>query len=332
MNDHGLSKGNILRTLPIALQGDPSVTALADAVAEVLAKRPSEIDLLRIYPDIWRLDSALLDILAYDFKVDWWDADYSVDQKRQVLYDSFLVHRRLGTRWAVETALSAVMPGAVAEEWFEYGGDPYHFRIKCNIPESGMTAEQQRRAVSRIWYYKNLRSHMDEIVLSYEDTGSTCIAAYTASIIHGEVWPELTTGLESTAHVNTAGHTGSVLHGEVWPKLTAKLESTAKVNAAGHTGTVLHGEVWPEVTTGLESTAAVSAAGHTGAVVRSEVWPELTTKLESTADAGAAVFGVTKQAGEIWPEVTTKLESTASAGAAAVTAAKETAEIWPSEE
>ena len=39
----------MLETLPVALRLDRSVTALASAMAEMLAQRPEEIDRLRPY-------------------------------------------------------------------------------------------------------------------------------------------------------------------------------------------------------------------------------------------------------------------------------------------
>lgn len=61
---HGLTAENLLRTFPMALAGDPTAAALAQITARLLASRPPEIDRLRIYPDIGRLDEALLDILS----------------------------------------------------------------------------------------------------------------------------------------------------------------------------------------------------------------------------------------------------------------------------
>ena len=66
MNNHGLIRENLVATLPAALQKDPSAVALAEAMADLLARRPDEIEQLRIYPVIDRLDARLLDILAYD--------------------------------------------------------------------------------------------------------------------------------------------------------------------------------------------------------------------------------------------------------------------------
>ena len=75
MNNHGLSKENMLASLPLVLQQDKSMMALADGIAELLSQRPDEIDHLRIYSAIDRLPEQILDILAYDFKVDWWDGN-----------------------------------------------------------------------------------------------------------------------------------------------------------------------------------------------------------------------------------------------------------------
>ena len=86
---HGITAENLLQSLPIALQQDETVRALAASAAKVLASRPKEIDRLLIYPNIDALDEELLDILAYDFKVDWWDGDYSISEKRRTLQDSW---------------------------------------------------------------------------------------------------------------------------------------------------------------------------------------------------------------------------------------------------
>ena len=163
MNKHGLTKENLVATLPPALRTDPSVVALAEALGEVLAVRPAEIERLRIYPAIDTLDEPLLDILAHDFKVDWWDPEYSLEEKRRTLKDSWRVHRLLGTRAAVEMAISAIYPHTQVLEWFEYGGEPYHFRLDINITNDHIDSDKQRRVLERLNFYKSLRSHNDGV-------------------------------------------------------------------------------------------------------------------------------------------------------------------------
>ena len=163
MNEHGLTKENLVATLPVALQKDESAVALAEAIAELLSKRPAEIERLRIYPAIDQLDEQLLDILAYDFKVDWWDPEYTLEEKRQTLKDSWRVHKTLGTKAAVLTAISAIYPHTQVIEWFEYGGEPYHFKLNINITNDSIDSAKLRRVLNRLNFYKSLRSHNDGI-------------------------------------------------------------------------------------------------------------------------------------------------------------------------
>ena len=154
---HGLTRENLLAALPMALRGDLSIAALADAAARELASRPEEIDRLRIYPDICRLDEELLDILAYDFKVDWWGADYSLEEKRRTLADSWRVHKMLGTRRAVETAIRAIYPKTEVKEWFEYeGGKPYHFKLYIDLTGEKWSVWSSTRACAPTWRSSSL--------------------------------------------------------------------------------------------------------------------------------------------------------------------------------
>ena len=130
MNDaHGYSSENILAQLPRVLAEDRRMHALATAITEALAARLGEIDLEEIYIRIDELPETLLDILAVDFAVDWWDGNWPIERKRQSLKDSWRIHRILGTPAAVNLAVQAAFGEGRAEEWFAYGGKPNHIRI-----------------------------------------------------------------------------------------------------------------------------------------------------------------------------------------------------------
>lgn len=173
---YGPTKERLIAALPVALQNDPSVVALAETVAEALAMRPMEIDRLRIYSQIDLLDEPLLDILAHDYKVDWWDADYSLEEKRRTLKDSWRVHKVLGTKAAVETALRAIYPKAQVQEWFEYGGEPYRFKLDIDLTGELSDAARPWRVLERVNYYKSLRSHLDSIEFTI-DMGAVILYA-----------------------------------------------------------------------------------------------------------------------------------------------------------
>ena len=224
MNNHGLIRETLVATLPAALQKDPSAVALAEAMADLLARRPDEIEQLRIYPVIDRLDARLLDILAYDFKVDWWDADYSLEEKRRTLKDSWRVHKLLGTKAAVEMAISAIYPRTTVLEWWEYGGEPYHFRLDINITNDHIDSDKQRRVLERLNFYKNLRSHNDGVTYFVEADPGIAKAASSVS------------GLKETIHVPI----------EI---LVPIIQPTAKARAGAITG------LWESAAAHIELTA-----------------------------------------------------------------------------
>lgn len=131
----GYTAESILSTFPSALAADKNLFALASAIAEELEKLYAQNGLISIYPNISELPEELLDILAIDFKVDWYLPDVAVEAKREQIAASFMVHQLLGTKAALVYALSAICPGSDVEEWFEYDGDPYHFRIVCDLTD-----------------------------------------------------------------------------------------------------------------------------------------------------------------------------------------------------
>lgn len=193
---------DLLRTLPRVLKDDKSFAAYAAVIAKQLRAVIEDIDLVTIY---WRIDTlpeAALDILAYDFKVDWWDYGYSLEQKRQTLKDSFLVHKHLGTKFAVQKAISAIYPGTTVEEWFEYGGNPYTFRLTIDATDLSVDTERHKRVLELADYYKNLRSHLERIkyTLSPAPAEAYCGAAFCGSMMRVTV-NVLVTGYVDHPHI-----------------------------------------------------------------------------------------------------------------------------------
>jgi len=270
----GLSKEALLRAFPVGLRQDATLAALGDVTAQALAARPAEIANLSIYARIMELPEELLDLLAYDYKVDWWDVNYSLEEKRRTLKDSWRVHKHLGTRYAVGTALGNILPGAVIQEWFEYGGKPYCFRIDVPVSEEGISVERQRRVLSRIWFYKNLRSHLDLMELHTETTGTLHIRAYGEAGVTIEVWPELKTAVTMPdAEVGMGVSVEGKEAVSVWPELAKSMEASAKVSVSGVMDQKNVTQVWPGVKEHVEKT--VGAGGTwTGIHQIVEIYPE----------------------------------------------------------
>lgn len=165
--NRGITKENVLFTLPPALKGDTSTEALAEATAEVLTDRVVEIDRLRIISNIDNLEEALLDILAYDLKVDWYDYDYPVKAKRELIKNSVLAHKKLGTVYAVKLVLNSLYPNSELEEWFTYDGTPGCFRLNVNVSDSANAGAVEvystEEILRRIATVKRLSAHLEGV-------------------------------------------------------------------------------------------------------------------------------------------------------------------------
>ena len=187
-NAHGVSVENLLSTLPDYMRRDETTFALAKSVSEILASAPKAIDGIKIYASINELPEELLDILAYDFKVDWWDPNYTIEQKRRTLKDSWNVFRSLGTKHAVETAISAIYSDTTVTEWFEYGGEPYHFTLHIDTTFDSVDPVKHQRVLDRLEFYRNLRSTPYQIEYTASPFGVCSVyAAADASNISGEI-------------------------------------------------------------------------------------------------------------------------------------------------
>lgn len=156
MND---DEYKVAEHLPSSIDAEP-IISLAQVADVELGK--INTDLLLIYPAIDSLNEQLIDYLAVQMHVDEYDDTENLDVKRQQVKQSFLLHRLKGTKYAVQKAVSTVYQSAKVEEWPEYSGEPYHFRV------TGITAPMNEtktinKLVRLINAYKNTRSWLDYV-------------------------------------------------------------------------------------------------------------------------------------------------------------------------
>ena len=275
--EYGFTPETVLSVLPEALRVDSDMVALAEAIAPKLTALVSMTDLCGIYDRIDDLPEEVLDGLAYDFKIDWYDYDYNITTKRRLLKSSFDVHRHLGTRQAVETAVQAVFPYSIVQEWFEYGGDPYCFRLVVNTTDhedQEILGDGFFRAVTM---YKSFRSHLDGIIFrSYSVIkiltgwgyivyasrlcGTFPSTATQGAIERGDIIIETDAGnlpesipatgsMEVGTHPYTATQ-GGIADGDIViltdvVELASAAPTTGQINAGTHPADVVQGSIQP---------------------------------------------------------------------------------------
>lgn len=181
------------RLLPNVLKQDEKIFTLGKVISEQLQKNIHLSKQAIIYAKIDELSENILDILAYDLHVDWYKYDYPVDVKKDIIKNSVRVHKRLGTKYAVEKALGDLLPNCVVQEWFEYGGLPSYFRILVDTQKAKIKATS-REIIDIVKFYKRLSAHIDEIVyyckddtiLIHEETKAYhFVPAYSGTVLCG---------------------------------------------------------------------------------------------------------------------------------------------------
>lgn len=160
---NSITKENVLRTFPEPLQRSAAISALGEVMADYLGAVASEASLCALYTQIDELPDGVLDILAYDFKIDWWDAGLTVAQKRRIFKNSFFVHRHLGTAQSVSEALEAMYPGSSVQEWFDYDGDPYRFKLRVNVTDGTVSSAGHAKILKSVDMYKSARSVLEGV-------------------------------------------------------------------------------------------------------------------------------------------------------------------------
>ena len=146
--------------MPQNLLADEGVRDAAAAIDTELQKVSELYMECLLIARIDELPSEIIDILARQWHVDFYDDTLPVETKRKLVKESIAWHRIKGTKAAVEKVVRAVFNTGNVHEWFEYEGSPYHFRVDV-IESDTIDADEINQVVKSIESTKNTRSWLD---------------------------------------------------------------------------------------------------------------------------------------------------------------------------
>jgi len=149
--------------LPPNFQYDPDAIAASEAISQDYQRIYALASQAVVFSNIDNLAENWLDLLAVDLNVDYYDTTLPVEAKRELVRKSIPMHRKKGTPWAVEELIRIVFGEGYVEEWWEYGGEPYHFRVLSSNPLA--TPEAARNFRAALESAQNLRSSLDDILI-----------------------------------------------------------------------------------------------------------------------------------------------------------------------
>ena len=168
---------DIRQLIPKFILNDKNGYAMAKAIEAALkyflTKCQDGLDCVQNVDNMpeWRLDEMAWELnCLYDFSA-------SVEAKRKWIQDAIPLFASYGTPSAIYNLLAGYFDDIEVEEYWQYGGDPYHFRVTLS---GEWTDEHELWARRAIEESKNVRSVMDtlaagafgEIVVDAEQAGA----------------------------------------------------------------------------------------------------------------------------------------------------------------
>lgn len=183
-----LSDISFAELLPASIAADETIQAAAQTLDAELKAIHGEIDNILIWSRIDELDEPLLSYLAWQLHVEYWRPEMILLEKREMLRQAFMLHMTKGTPGAVENALAAAVKSiglARVQEWFEYGGSPYYFKVAVDIIGELVGDGLQDELLRIIAFYKNCRSQLEAIEYNLSASGEA--PTWAGALYAGEI-------------------------------------------------------------------------------------------------------------------------------------------------
>ena len=158
-----LYDGQVSDLLDNGAKHNPEIRALSYAALKEKQRIIDEAQKTRTLALIDELPESVLDILAVELRTPFYQEDFSIEAKRDLIKNTLIFYMYCGTPEAVNRMLSAVFPGSYIEEWFTYGGDPYHFQIILETPRYRECANASA-IVKSVKKVKRLTAHLDGLI------------------------------------------------------------------------------------------------------------------------------------------------------------------------
>lgn len=166
--------------LPSSIRDDMDAAAMAESANPLLREIAGFIPFLELYKNIDILSEPILQLLAWENNVMGveWRLAQTIEEKRALVKDSFILNKRRGTRWAVERVFELLSLEANIVEWFEDGSDPFTFKIRVlEVGGRGIAYDEIALLDELVSIYKPLTRHTGSINIGVSALSDTRAAA-----------------------------------------------------------------------------------------------------------------------------------------------------------
>lgn len=193
----------IHKNLPQSLDKE-NVQEVAKVVDDTLLSFDKTIAEVLIYPAIDMLGSELINTLAIQMHCDFYDDTLPLAVRRNLVKNSIAWHRIKGTPAAVEQMIQTVYQTGVVEEWFDYGGEPFFFKV--NLGDSQITTQKIKNLIKMINASKNVRSWLEVLRFSKSIDIIRYLGCFADVHKKYEIIPGIVQGGDVSSSIFIGGH------------------------------------------------------------------------------------------------------------------------------
>lgn len=111
------------------MQNDLTTQGFCSALDAPMIDIANSISNALLWRNYQNLSEEVLDALAVALNILWYDSEADIETKRYIVEKSDEVYLRLSTKKSIELVFEAWNVTIYILEWFNYGGDPYHYKI-----------------------------------------------------------------------------------------------------------------------------------------------------------------------------------------------------------
>jgi len=166
------------------LYEDEKLSAAEKVFLAIFEEFVQKAPLVQVYTRIDELPEQALDLLAWQLHIEGYELAQGLEEKRNLIKRAIKLHRYKGTPYAIKEVLRALSLEGQVKEWFEYGGQPYHFRVDILSKGKLIEPETETKLLKLIEEYKNTRSKLEKVSIGYS-MGRTSITTAGAFIDSG---------------------------------------------------------------------------------------------------------------------------------------------------
>ena len=177
---------------------DITLKSIDTVYAKKVDQLNDEIQVISTLAQPKMVDESFLPYLAHTYQVAFWSNELTTDEKRAIIDSSISLSRKKGTLFALKDVLKRLNIDIKLQEWFEYNGLPYHFKIDVDFISRPAGKEELRLIEEFIEIYKNEKSVLELISVKLKSDLNEKVASVAIVGENIEVMPFVTRNLSST--------------------------------------------------------------------------------------------------------------------------------------